>query len=271
MILNDHCQVCEFRQRCHDQAVQEDNISLLRGMGEKEIKSYARKGIFTVTQLSCTFRLRKKGKRVKRQQQPHYFALQAAAIRDKKIYVLKPPPLPASPVRIYLDIEGDSERSFAYLLGMIIDERGTETRHSLWADSKDDEQSNLSADAGDCKPVRGLHAHSLRELRNLLPQEDGESLGTKSWTETDCSLIHSTFCHLFILIFISHTLERSEVNRQVSGMHLDDPDASGLKSIVLRNRWERERDESLKQELVRYNLEDCLALKRVTELVLHDR
>ena len=47
LILNDHCQVCEFRQRCHDQAVQEDNISLLRGMGEKEIRSYARRGIFT--------------------------------------------------------------------------------------------------------------------------------------------------------------------------------------------------------------------------------
>ena len=31
LILNDHCQICEFRQRCHEQAVQEDNLSLLRG------------------------------------------------------------------------------------------------------------------------------------------------------------------------------------------------------------------------------------------------
>ena len=44
LILNDHCQICEFRQRCHEQAVQEDNISLLRGISEKEIKKYARKG-----------------------------------------------------------------------------------------------------------------------------------------------------------------------------------------------------------------------------------
>jgi predicted RecB family nuclease len=29
LVLNDHCQVCEFRQRCYDQAVQEDNLSLL--------------------------------------------------------------------------------------------------------------------------------------------------------------------------------------------------------------------------------------------------
>ena len=85
LLLNDHCPVCEFRQRCRGQAVQEDNITLLRGMGEKEVNRYARKGISTVTQLSCTFRLRKRGKRVKTQQRPHYFSLRAAmAIREKK-------------------------------------------------------------------------------------------------------------------------------------------------------------------------------------------
>ena len=52
LMLNDHCQVCEFRQRCHAQAVQEDNLSLLRGMEEKEISRENKKGIFTVTQLS---------------------------------------------------------------------------------------------------------------------------------------------------------------------------------------------------------------------------
>ena len=50
LMLNDHCQVCEFRQRCHAQAVKEDNLSLLRGLGEKEIITLGKKGIFTVTQ-----------------------------------------------------------------------------------------------------------------------------------------------------------------------------------------------------------------------------
>jgi predicted RecB family nuclease len=40
LILNDHCPVCEFSQRCHAQAEQEDNISLLRGMGEREVARY---------------------------------------------------------------------------------------------------------------------------------------------------------------------------------------------------------------------------------------
>ena len=84
LLLNDHCPVCEFRQRCHDQAVREDNLSLLRGLGEKEVNGYARKGILTLTQLAHTFRPRRKGKRAKGRTNPRYHALQALAIRDKR-------------------------------------------------------------------------------------------------------------------------------------------------------------------------------------------
>src|SRR5262249_20582728 len=109
LTLNSHCPVCEFRHRCHAEAMAKDDLSLLRSLGEKEIERYERKGIFTVTQLSYTFRLRKKGKRQRQQKQPHYPALKALAIRDKKIYVLGALDLPVCPVRIYFDIEGDPE------------------------------------------------------------------------------------------------------------------------------------------------------------------
>src|SRR5262245_25447537 len=119
LILNSHCQVCEFRQRCHAEAMAKDDLSLLPRMSAKEIKKYTRKGIFTLTQLSCTYRPRKRSKRSKHTSQPHQPALQALAIRDKKIYVLGTPQLPSCSTRIYFDIEGDPERRFAYLLGMI--------------------------------------------------------------------------------------------------------------------------------------------------------
>ena len=77
LLLNDHCQVCEFRQRCHEQAVTDDNVSLLRGLGEKDIKAYSKKGIFTVTQLAHTFKPRRKGKRVTRPTTRRNIALQA--------------------------------------------------------------------------------------------------------------------------------------------------------------------------------------------------
>ena len=59
LLLNDHCSVCEFHEGCNEQAVKEDNLSLLLGMGEKEVGAYNRKGFFTVTQISHTFRYRK--------------------------------------------------------------------------------------------------------------------------------------------------------------------------------------------------------------------
>src|SRR5262249_38657409 len=57
-----------------------------------------------------------------------------------------------------------------------------------------------------------------------------------------------------------------EVGRYL-GCSWSDAYASGLKSIILRDRWEKGRDVTLKRELECYNLEDRLALKRVAELV----
>jgi predicted RecB family nuclease len=88
LMLNDHCPTCEFSTKCHEQAVREDNLSLLRGLGQKAITAYARKGILTLTQLAHTFRPRRKGKRSGGPSKKRYFALQALALRDRRVYVL---------------------------------------------------------------------------------------------------------------------------------------------------------------------------------------
>ena len=62
LVLNNHCGVCEFQRRCHWQAVHEDNLSPLRGVSEKEIRSLGRRGVLTLTQLAYTFRPRRKTK-----------------------------------------------------------------------------------------------------------------------------------------------------------------------------------------------------------------
>jgi predicted RecB family nuclease len=96
LLLNDHCDVCEFRTQCRAQAIKEDSLSLLRGLGEREIKNYSRKGVFTLTQLAHTFRPRRKGKRSERGSKHRYHALQALAIRDKTIYLLGAPNVPSN-------------------------------------------------------------------------------------------------------------------------------------------------------------------------------
>ena len=102
------------------------------------VTRYARKGIFTVTQLSYTFRLRKQRKRAT-PAIPHYPALKALAVRDKKIYVLGKPEIPDSTVKVYLDMEGMPDEGYVYLIGLIVAENGSDEHHSFWADSKDQE------------------------------------------------------------------------------------------------------------------------------------
>jgi predicted RecB family nuclease len=75
LLLNDHCHVCEFQARCRKQAIEEDNLSLLRGMTENEIANYNSRGLFTINQLSYTFRSRRKPKRAIARTGPHYFSL----------------------------------------------------------------------------------------------------------------------------------------------------------------------------------------------------
>jgi len=135
LVLNSHCGICEFRQRCQAEARAKDDLSLLRGIGEKEIVKYNKRGIFTVMQLSCTFRPRKQPRPSRPKPQSHQAALQALAIREQKVYVYGTPELPTCPTRIYFDLEGDPERRFTYLLGMIVQTGAMEERYSFWADT----------------------------------------------------------------------------------------------------------------------------------------
>jgi predicted RecB family nuclease len=77
--LNDHCQICEFRRQCHAQAVKEDNISQLRGISDTEIMRLRSKGIFTVNQLSYTFRSRRIAKRAKTSSTPPSLCLSSSS------------------------------------------------------------------------------------------------------------------------------------------------------------------------------------------------
>jgi predicted RecB family nuclease len=145
LLLNKHCAVCEFRERCYTQAIQEDNLSLIRGIGEKEITRYSRKGLLTLTQLAHTFRPRRDPKQVDRLRKQRYHALHAMALRDRKIYILGEPQLPSNSVQMFLDMEGNPYEGFIYLIGVIVCDGGREEQYSFWADDKAEEEHIFNA------------------------------------------------------------------------------------------------------------------------------
>jgi len=118
LVLNRHCSECEFQARCRRQAMEKDDLSLLSRMSEKERKKLQGKGIFTVTQLSYTFRPRRRRRASQAKQEKFHQSLRALAIRENKIHAvdLADPKLDGTP--IYLDVEGIPDRNSYYLIGL---------------------------------------------------------------------------------------------------------------------------------------------------------
>ena len=125
---------------CRNQAEREDNLSLLDRMTPKTMNRLQRKGIFTVNQLSYLYKPRRNRKRRKRSPLGFDFALQALALRNRKIYVYETPSIPVQETEIFLDIEGLPDLAFDYLIGIIVVSATRIERHSLWAETLDDEK-----------------------------------------------------------------------------------------------------------------------------------
>jgi predicted RecB family nuclease len=115
LALNRHCAECEFQARCRKLAVEKDDLSLLAGMSAKERQKLRSKGIFTVTQLSYTFRPRRRPKRQRDKREKYHHALKALAIREQKIHIVGSPEFKIEGTPVYLDVEGLPDRDFYYL------------------------------------------------------------------------------------------------------------------------------------------------------------
>ena len=91
--LKKYCSLCEYKVRCQEIAIEADNLSLMGTVGEKERRRLHEKGITTVTQLSYTFRPRRRPKRLRDKRERYHHSLKALAIREKKIHIVGSPEL----------------------------------------------------------------------------------------------------------------------------------------------------------------------------------
>ena len=269
LVLNSHCAVCEFRSGCREEALKIDHLSLLGGIHGKEIDSYNQKGIFTVNQLSYTFRYRKPAKRAKHPTKPHQHALQALALRMQKVHLHGDIALRTAPVSVYFDIEGLPEQEFYYLIGALVVQDGKETYHAFWADSPAEQQSiflqfsRLVAGLAPCKLFHfgRYDSDAIKTMEGGLDDDAGRQVGALLGEATNVlTVIHS---HVY---FPVHTNSLKEIARYL-GFRWTESEASGIQSIILRDTWDAGNDPALKERLVRYNREDCQALKTVCDFI----
>jgi predicted RecB family nuclease len=268
--LNGHCSACEFRVTCRQAAEAADDLSLLRGLPLKEVEKQRARGITTVTQFSYSYRPGRRGKRRSGKARRHDHALQALAIREKKVYVLDSPTVRHTGAALYLDVEGVPDRDFYYLIGLVAVVDGTSTSYSFWADDRDQQRANWQACA---RLIEGfgdytLYHYGRYELRFLdrmrgLADAEGAAAVDRI-RDRSCNVLTGIHSHVY---FPTYTNGLKDIGALL-GAKWSAASASGLQSLAWRLAWEARREESLKQELLRYNLEDCLALRQVTEFLL---
>jgi predicted RecB family nuclease len=269
LVLNRYCGECEFQIRCRQKAVEKDDLSLLAGMSEKERKKLNSKGIFTVTQLSYTFRPRRRPKRLSDKREKYHHALKALAVREKKIHIVGAPELKVEGTPIYLDVEGLPDHDFYYLIGMRIVNGQSVVQHSLWADTIKDEGKIWRQFLGIIETVEKpvlIHYGSYETIfLKRMGQRYGNSLTDASFAMVESSLnaLSFVFGQIYFPTF-SNGLK--DVARFI-GFDWSDPDATGTKTISLRHEWEISSQACVKNALLTYNTEDCIALQRILEFL----
>jgi predicted RecB family nuclease len=271
LVLNRHCSECEFRDCCRQKALEKDDLSLLANMTEKERKKFHNKGIFTVTQLSYTFRPRRRPDRMRDKREKYHHSLKALAIRENKIHIVGNSELKIEGTPVYLDVEGLPDRDFYYLIGVRIGNGESALQHSLWADTIEKEgeiwREFLAILETVEKPVL-IHYGSyettfLRRMRGRHAEPLPNSAATAT-IEAAVNLLSVVFAQVY---FPCRSNSVKEIGGHL-GFRWSDSTATGIRAIVWRQEWETSKAPAAKQALLTYNAEDCQALETLTNALV---
>ena len=270
LVLNPHCPECEFQARCRQKAEEKDDLSLLSNMSAKERKKFHTNGIFTVTQLSYTFRARRRPKRLAGKREKYHHSLKARAIREQKIHIVGSPELKIEGTPVYLDVEGLPDRDFYYLIGVLIGNGESAVQHSLWADTIKEEGKIWMQFLGILETVENPHLIHYGSYETIFLKEMLRRYGTPTQDSAVLAAINKPL-NLVSIIFaqvyfpvLSNRLK--EIARWL-GAEWSDNTCSGLDCVVQRCDWQEDRSALIQNKLVIYNAEDCLALQLVVEEV----
>ena len=271
LMLNRHCGECEFQVLCKQKAIEKDDLSLLSNMTEKERKKFNREGIFTVTQLSYTFRPRRRPKRLRDKREKYHHALKALAIREKKIHIVGTPELKIDGTPVYLDVEGLPDSDFYYLVGLRLNTGEAVLHQSFWADDPEGEKKAwsafLAALASIEKPVL-IHYGSYETifLRRMSARYGGPPADSPA-AKVLASAINILSVIFARVYFPAYTNGLKDVGTWL-GFKWSGANASGAQAIIWRMSWQQSREPTAKQNLIVYNAEDCHALETLTNEIV---
>lgn len=271
-VLNNHCAECKFRMHCRRLAEEKDDLSLLPKMSATERTKLHSKGIFSVQQLSYTFRSRRKPKHLAAAPAKYSHALKALAIREQKIHVLGTLNWEPAEPTIFLDVESIPDRDFYYLIGLRIKNGESCTQHSLWANGSSDEKAicasliNILDKHQDAQIIcYGSYEKSfLMRMAKTYPDIFVSQENVDRLTARLTNLLQITYGRVY---FPTYSNGLKDVSKYL-GFRWSQENPSALNSIMWRLEWEISGEAALKERLLNYNMEDCAALESVFNAVV---
>ncbi|MCP4272498.1 MAG: IS66 family transposase [Gammaproteobacteria bacterium] len=260
-----HCGICQFEQHCLKFAEADDSIALLGNMPASVRKRFESKGVFTIKQLSYVYKPRRRSKCRGDRKPVHQYELQALAIRTKYIYTSELLELYKSDVEIYVDIESIPDKQFHYLIGVLVTSSGRQLFHSFWADDVSEQQSIWSyfLEVANKYPTATIYHYGSYEKKVIT------ELSVRYGTDIDNIL--NRLCNLNSYIygriyFPTRSNRLKDICNYLGHVWTAD-NASGLSSIVWRYRYDKKPETIYQKELILYNKEDCINLKRLKDVI----
>jgi len=272
LVLHKGCRECEFQSRCRETASEADDLSLIASMTKNERQKLHQKGIFTVKQLSYTFRLRRNRKDPDAVYRKRHDSLTALAIRDQKTHVLGKPKLDLGANPVYMDVEGISDLSYYYLIGICYSEHGRLAYNSFWADSHSQEKDIWEEFLRTLKGLEEptiVHYGSyettfLKRLSKRYSQDREDTEFIESLASNSKNVLSTIFHHVYYPVY-SNGLK--DIARYL-GYRWTNSEMSGAVSVIRRFEWEATRNSEIKQQLLTYNEDDCRALAQVAQTIV---
>jgi predicted RecB family nuclease len=271
LILNRHCSECIYQTRCRQKAIENDELTLLAGMSVKERIKLNSTGIFTITQLSYTFRPRRHPKRLQDKPEKYHHSLKALSIRENKIHIVGSPELKIEGTPVYIDVESLPDQDFYYLVGVRFNKNQSAVQHSLWAETPHDEKKIWNEFICILETVQlpllicygSYETVYLRTMCDRYGEVSKDSKASKA-IATPLNILSVIYSRIYFPVPSNGLKEIAGY----CGFKWSESQASGIQSIVWRETWETSKDYTEQEKLIQYNTDDCTALEVITQMVV---
>lgn len=262
IFITKKCDSCEYFKDCSKQAKEQDMLCQISGITKTDIKKKNNKGIFTLTQLSYTFRPRRNKFKRKATNKKRKIELQALAIRENKVYIYEFPDIEKKETEVFVDIEGLPDEDYYYLIGVCVSKNDKYIIKSFWADNRAEEASMFTDfldyfnTLGSCS-IYHYGSYEIRAFKKIRQLIHNDKIGIVDQLLNSSIDILSTISSSIYFPVYKYGLKDIA---QFIGYNWSTESASGLLSIVWRKQWENSKNDNQKQKIITYNLDDCKAL-----------